>query len=93
MLCYGFGDCGCWNCQERAESVTAGPKCKLVVGEQYTMSLFGDDGFRVLLITPDSFDKTTKERRAHVLVLEENPYVKAGAECRPLACTLGPLRR
>lgn len=90
MLCYGF-NCFCENCQAERDDVAARPACKLVVGEQYLMSIAGAEGFRVLLLTPDAFDETTKERRAHVVVLEDNPFVKTGAECRPLAGTLGPL--
>ncbi len=92
MLCYGWGDCDCLNCQDRVNDFLARPKCALIVGEQYMMTVDGRDSFRVLLLTPDELDGKGA-RRAHVVVLEENRFVKAGAECRPLANTLRPLPR
>lgn len=91
-LCYEWGACHCEYCQEQVNDVLGRPKCSLVVGEQYMMTVNGRDGFRVLLLSSDEVTPRN-ERRAHVLVLEDNSYVKAGAECRPLANTLGPLPR
>lgn len=64
--------------------------CELVVGEQYAMRVDGSKWVRVMLVTPTEVNDN-KEKRAHVIVLEDNPYVRAGAECRPLAFTLSPL--
>ena len=92
MLCYGFGNCDCLNCQDKYNDQLARSRTTLLVGEQYRMSIDGRDGFRVLLISPDELDGRGA-RRAHVIVLEDNPYVKVGAECRSLANTLEALPR
>lgn len=74
----------------RADDAKQDASCELVVGEQYAMRVDGKRWVRVLLLTPTETD-VHNEKRAHVVVLEDNPYVKAGAECRPLAFTLSSL--
>ncbi len=64
--------------------------CELVVGDQYAMRVDGQKWVRVLLITPTEVNKHG-EKRAHVVVLEDNLYVRSGAECRPLAFTLSQI--
>ncbi len=86
--CYGF-NCDCLRCSHDAESPREGPRVKTVVGEQYRMNINGSL-VRVLLISQPTLNEHD-ELRAHVIVLEENLYVRAGAQCRPLAHTLVPL--
>lgn len=75
---------------DRSNTPLDPPNCKLIVGEQYAMRVDGEKWVRVLLITPDEIDEHN-ERRAHVVILENNPYTRAGAECRPLAFTLSKI--
>ena len=74
------------------QSPTSEAKCDLVVGEQYLLQVDGPRKVRVLLITKPMFNENTNELRAHVVVLEKNPYVEAGTECRPLAFTLEAIK-
>lgn len=90
MLCYGFGDCCCQNCEEKHNDPSAHELARLVVGEQCLMCI-NEAKIRVLCLSLPELDDVRKERRGHVVVLEDNPYVKAGAECRPLAYTLHTL--
>ncbi len=85
--CSWFGDFNI----VRPDDVRDGANCELVVGDQYLMRVDGSKTVRVLLLTPAELNENN-EMRAHVVVLEENPYVKAGAECRPLAYTMHPLK-
>ncbi len=72
------------------EDVKRNADCELVVGDMYAMLVDGRKCVRVLLISPAEMNEN-QENRAHVVVLENNPYVRAGAECRPLAFTLHKL--
>lgn len=65
--------------------------CELKVGEQYAMRVDGSKTIRVMLVTAAAIDEHN-EMRAHVVVLEDNPYVRAGVECRPLAFTLNVIK-
>ena len=76
----------------RAEDVKAAPNCVLQVGEQYAMRVDGAKWVRVMCLTPDQLNENG-ENRAHVVVLESNPYVRVGVECRPLAFTLSEIPR
>jgi len=81
---YDFFD---YNVRRNADDVRALASVELVVGDQYMMRVDGSKSVRVLLITPATITEHN-ELRAHVVVLEDNPYVKSGAECKPLAFTL-----
>lgn len=85
-LCYGF-DCPCARCN-RDPAPLDPSLAKLVVGEQFRMNVDGSL-IRVLLVSLPEVNENN-ELRAHVVVLEDNLYVRAGAECRPLAHTLVP---
>lgn len=85
-LCFGW-NCDCWNCQDKHESPQAYERCKVEVGGFCGMTVNGCKPFRVLVISEPALDEHN-ERRAEVVVLEENPFVKAGARCTPLASTL-----
>jgi hypothetical protein len=74
----------------RPDDAKAGPNCRLEVGEQYAMRVDGSRWVRVMCLTPEETNENG-ECRAHVVVLEENPFVKAGSECKPLAFTLSAL--
>ena len=65
-------------------------RCDLVIGDQYLMHVDGAKKVRVLLISEPVEERN--ELRAHVVVLQDNPYVKSGKECRPLAFTLEKLK-
>lgn len=66
---------------------TTPSRVKLSVGNQYTMRVDGRRGVRVLLTKAPELD-LHQELRAEAIVLEDNPYLRAGALCRPLAFTL-----
>lgn len=85
--CFDFFE---YNVRRNADDVRAPASVELVVGEQYLMRVDGAKTVRVLLITPAAIDEHN-ELRAHVVILEDNPYLKSGAECKPLAFTLGPI--
>ena len=63
---------------------------EMVVGDQYFMQVDGLKKVRVLLVSKPEL--LSGELRAHVLVLEDNPYVRSGVECRPLAFTLQAIK-
>ena len=81
-----------YNMRRDAEDVRQPANCELVVGGQYMMRVDGSKAVRVLLVTSESLDERN-ELRAQVVVLEDNPYIKSGTECRPLAFTLEALPR
>lgn len=85
--CAFFGDFN----YSRPNNVRDPANCELIVGEQYFMRVDGSKGVRVLLLTPAELTENN-EMRAHVVVLEDNPYVKSGTECRPLAYTMHPTK-
>ncbi len=74
-----------------SNSVRDPASCELVVGEQYMMRVDGSKAVRVMLLTTSVLDEHN-ELRAHVVVLENNPYVRSGVECKPLAFTLSSLK-
>ncbi len=85
--CSYFGDFN----YSRPNHVRDPANCELIVGDQYMMQVDGPKRVRVLLLTPAELNEHN-EMRAHVVVLEENPYIRAGAECRPLAYTMYPVK-
>lgn len=84
-VCYGWGECDCWRCDSQFDSPLAHSRIPLTVGEFYGMQVQpGAKPFRVLLVSLPEIDERN-ERRADVVVMEDNPFVKAGARCRPFA--------
>jgi len=81
---HGFFD---YNLRRNAKDVLQPAGCELVVGDQYMMRVDGANMIRVLLIS-SAVVTEHNELRVHVVVLEDNLYVKSGAECKPLACML-----
>lgn len=85
-LCCGW-NCDCWNCQDRYETPQAHARINVESGDFCGMTINGNEPFRVLVISKPELDERN-ERRAEVVIIEENPFVKTGARCRPLASTL-----
>jgi hypothetical protein len=84
-LCYGWGNCDCWRCDSKFDSPLARARIPLAVGEFYGMQVQpGVKPFRVLLISLPEIDERN-ERRAEVVVMEDNSFVKSRARCRPFA--------